>query len=214
MPPRTALWTLLAALVLSTGPVLLGQASPTAPRPAGDRPTVEVSGPSDRVSRSTLSAVAAGISFQPPAPPAPPAPKTAEEEEADAPKNGIVRLPEYVVQGERPPVFREKDVNTQKGLGEIAVKRFFGEAGKALNAYHLPLFGMSKEQYALMLYEQEQRVLHDAVEPEEVARSRHWGCPPGPLERTQRYSDRTTGRRLSRRRQNGSLGALPNLHSP
>lgn len=155
MPPRTALWTLLAALVLSTGPVLLGQASPTAPRPAGDRPTVEVSGPSDRVSRSTLSAVAAGISFQPPAPPAP---KAAEEEEADAPKNGIVRLPEYVVQGERPPVFREKDVNTQKGLGEIAVKRFFGEAGKALNAYHLPLFGMSKEQYALMLYEQEERL--------------------------------------------------------
>jgi hypothetical protein len=102
--------------------------------------------------------VAAGISFQPPAPPAPPAPKTAEEEEADAPKNGIVRLPEYVVQGERPPVFREKDVNTKKGLGEIAVKRFLGETGKALNAYHLPLFGMSKEQYALMLYEQEERL--------------------------------------------------------
>lgn len=158
MPPRTALWTLLAALGLSTAPVVLGQASPNAPRPAGDRPTVEVSGPSDRVSRSTLSAVAAGISFQPPAPPAPSAPKTAEEEEADAPKNGIVRLPEYVVQGERPPVFREKDVNTKKGLSEIAVKRFLGETGKALNAYHLPLFGMSKEQYALMLYEQEERL--------------------------------------------------------
>ena len=193
MPPRTALWTLLAALGLSTTPVVLGQASPNAPRPAGDRPTVEVSGPSDRVSRSTLSAVAAGISFQPPAPPAPPAPKTAEEEEADAPKNGIVRLPEYVVQGERPPVFRERDVNTKKGLGEIAVKRFFGEAGKALNAYHLPLFGMSKDQYALMLYEQEERLKNMKEASDKVSLLRE--SDPIAAEQLKREVDQTFIRR-------------------
>ena len=64
MPPRTALWTLLAALGLSTTPVVLGQASPNAPRPAGDRPTVEVSGPSDRVTPKALPQFAAAVKIQ------------------------------------------------------------------------------------------------------------------------------------------------------
>ncbi len=195
MPPRIALWTLSAALGLSTAPILFGQGSPSAPRPAGDRPTVEVSGPSDRVSRSTLSAVSAGITFQPPAPPAPlpAAPEAEEQEEADAPKNGIIRLPEYVVQGERPPVFREKDVNTQKGLGEIAVKRFLGETGKALNAYHLPLFGMSKEQYALMLYEQEERLKNMREASDKVSLLRE--SNPVAAEQLKREVDQTFIRR-------------------
>ncbi|MBM3873235.1 MAG: hypothetical protein FJ382_05780 [Verrucomicrobia bacterium] len=193
MSPRTAFWTLLATLTLLAATVLHGQAAPAAARPAGDRPKVEVSGPSERISRSTLSAVAAGITYQPPPPPKPPEPKSAEEEEADAPKNGIVRLPEYVVQGERPPVFRERDINTRKGLGEIAVKRFLGETGKALNAYHLPLFGMSKEQYALMLYQEEERLKNMKDAGDKVSLLRE--TDPVAADRLKREVDQTFIRR-------------------
>lgn len=192
MPPRLALWTFLTACV-SAGSGTASAQSTANDRPVGDRPKIEVSGPSERVSRSTLSAVSAGITFQPPPPPAPPAPKAAEEEEADAPKNGIVRLPEYVVQGERPPVFRERDINTQKGLGEIAVKRFLGETGKALNAYSLPLFGMSKEQYALMLYREEERLKNMQEATDKVSLLR--GSDPVAAEQLKREVDQTFIRR-------------------
>lgn len=192
MPPRLAFWTLVAACIPAGTGVTYAQ-STVSDRPTGDRPKIEVSGPSERVSRSTLSAVSAGITFQPPPPPAPPAPKSAEEEEADAPKNGIVRLPQYVVQGERPPVFREKDINTQKGLGEIAVKRFLGETGKALNAYRLPLFGMSKEQYALMLYQEEERLKNMKEATDKVSLLQ--GSDPVAAEQLKREVDQTFIRR-------------------
>ncbi len=75
------------------------------------------------------------------------------------PKNGIVRLPRVVVEGERPPVFSEKEIHTAKGLAELAVKRYFTtQTGLALNRFTLPLFGMGKEAYALLLYEQDERL--------------------------------------------------------
>ena len=75
------------------------------------------------------------------------------------PKNGIVRLPRVVVEGERPPVFSEKDIHTAQGLADLAVKRYFTtQTGLALNRFTLPLFGMGKEAYALLLYEQDDRL--------------------------------------------------------
>ncbi len=75
------------------------------------------------------------------------------------PKNGIVRLPRVVVEGSRPPVFSEKEIHTAKGLADIAVKRYFdSQFALALNRYTLPLVGMGKEAYALMLYEQDERL--------------------------------------------------------
>lgn len=96
----------------------------------------------------------------------PPQPKKAqpETEEADSPvaadqpKNKIIRLPKVIVEGQRPPVFTEREVNTQKGLADIAVKRYFNETGLALNRFRLPLIGMTKEQYAMMLYEEDERL--------------------------------------------------------
>jgi hypothetical protein len=144
---------LLVMLPFSSSAVF---AQAVVPSPPPERPTVDVSGPSQRLSRSTIQAVAAGITYAPPKPvekkPEP------EEVEPDQPKNGIVRLPEYIVHGDRPPVFRPKDVNTKKGLGQIAVDKYFTETGKALNRFTIPLFGMSKEQYALMMWEEEERL--------------------------------------------------------
>jgi len=153
----------LAAIPFLPSSELYSQA--TAPTPPPERPRFEVSGPSERLSRSTTSAVAAGIPYRPPAPPKPVEVKP-EPAGDDTPKNGIIRLPQYIVEGDRPPVFRPRDVNTKKGMGEIAVARYFNETGKALNRFTIPIFGMSKEQYALMMWEEDERLrnLKDANE--------------------------------------------------
>jgi len=61
-------------------------------------------------------------------PPKPVALKTEEPEadlrDADKPKNGIVRLPKYVVHATPPPIFTEKDVMTEKARKELAMKQY------------------------------------------------------------------------------------------
>jgi hypothetical protein len=197
-PARLLLALTLACL--SASPVLLAQSTTPTP-PSGDpadptrRPAVDVTGPSERVSRFTAAAVTAGITYSPP----PPAPeKKAEQhpddpQNAENPKNGIVRLPKYIVEGERPPVFRERDINTTKGLGEIAVKRYLSEAGKALNRYTLPFIGLTKEQYALMMYQEDERLqnLKDVSEDVYILRQ----TDPGAADQLQREVDRTFIRR-------------------
>lgn len=75
------------------------------------------------------------------------------------PKNGIVRLPRVVVEGNRPPIFSERDIHTAEGLADLAVKRYFtSETALALNRFTLPLFGMGKEAYAMLLYDQDERL--------------------------------------------------------
>ena len=111
----------------------------------------------------------------------PPAPTAAElakkraDEEAEAadlrdsdkPKNGIVRLPKYVVQEQRPAILTERDINTRKGLREIAMRRYISDADRALNRFSLPLFagwspgsgdGSSTEQRALTMYAEDERL--------------------------------------------------------
>ncbi|MCF3650359.1 hypothetical protein [Synoicihabitans lomoniglobus] len=82
----------------------------------------------------------------------------ADDWDLPEPKNQIIRLPRVVVEGTRPPVFTEREVHTDKGLAELAVKRYFTETGLALNSFTLPLVGMSKEAYAMMLWKQDERL--------------------------------------------------------
>lgn len=101
-------------------------------------------------------------------PPKPAAKSAAESDDAAAsdlfanlpkPKNGIVRLPRVVVEGNRPPIFSERDIHTAEGLADLAVKRYFtSETALALNRFTLPLFGMGKEAYAMLLYDQDERL--------------------------------------------------------
>ena len=105
--------------------------------------------------------------FSPVAPPPPPKP---EEElpdlrETDKPKNTIVRLPKYVVQEPRPPVFTERNIHTQQGLANLAVRRYLTDTDLALNRYTLPLFhpwsllgGTSNEDRALAMYAEDERL--------------------------------------------------------
>jgi hypothetical protein len=196
-PTRLVLALTLASLAAPSGAMAQAAQPPPASEPsdAPRRPVVDVTGPSERVSRFTAAAVTSGISYSPP----PPAPAKKSDQppddphNADNPKNGIVRLPKYIVEGERPPVFRERDINTTKGLGDIAVKRYLSEATKALNRFTLPFIGLSKEQYALMLYQEDERLqnLKDASENVYILRQ----TDPGAADQLQREVDRTFIRR-------------------
>src|SRR5690606_11222201 len=102
-------------------------------------------------------------------PPPPPREPTEEELEASQPRNRIIRLPQMIVEGQRPPVFRERDINTRKGMAELAVNRYLSELDRGvLNRYTLPLFGQSNEQRALAQYAEEER-LRNMRESEEDA---------------------------------------------
>jgi hypothetical protein len=95
-------------------------------------------------------------------PPKPVEPKSEEElvdrREIDRPRNQIIRLPDVVVQEKKPPVFRERDIYTRKGLADLAKQRYFSEGAKALNRYKLPLFGQGMEAYALQMWADDERL--------------------------------------------------------
>ena len=96
-----------------------------------------------------------------PAPPKPaPTPETEQVDmrEIDKPRNSIVRLPKYIVQEQKPPVFTERAITTDKGLADIAVRRYISEVDRALNRFTLPLFGTSTEARALAMYAEAERL--------------------------------------------------------
>ncbi|MSU66554.1 MAG: hypothetical protein EXS38_10730 [Opitutus sp.] len=95
--------------------------------------------------------------------PRPPKPEPKPEEEAaaaenDKPKNGIIRLPKYIVREPRPPILNERAIHTVKGLTEIAMRRYLTEMDMALNKFTLPLFGTSAAARALAMYAEDERL--------------------------------------------------------
>jgi hypothetical protein len=113
------------------------------------------------ISSEVAASLAAAMPKYNPPKPAPP-PKPIEEQpdlrETDKPKNGIVRLPNYVVRDAKPPVFRERDINTQQGMANIAMKKYSTEASRALNRFTIPIFGQTQEQRALAQYAEDERL--------------------------------------------------------
>jgi hypothetical protein len=149
----------------ATSPVLAPPSTERAPAPSAPKRTRAVS---DDVA-AALSAVSP--KYTPPPPP-PPEPKPEAEQvdlrDVDKPKNGIVRLPKYMVREPKPPVFRERDIYTEKGLTDLAMRKFISDMDRALNRWTLPLFGTSKESRAMAMYAEEERLknmadLHDAA---------------------------------------------------
>lgn len=128
-------------------------AGPPAPAPAPRRPRA--------ISAEAAAALAATAPKYSP-PPKPPEKKPDEElpdlREIDKPKNTIIRLPKFVVQEPKPPVFRERDIYTSKGLAEIAMKRYLTETDRVLNRFRLPFLTMTNEERALMMYAEDERL--------------------------------------------------------
>lgn len=138
----------------STSPILAPRSAEEAPKASTPKRTRAIS------SEVAAALTAASPKYSPPPPK--PEPKPEEEKvdlrDVDKPKNGIVRLPKYIVQEPKPPVFTERAINTQKGLTDIAVRRYISDADRALNRFTLPLFGTSAEQRALAMYAEDERL--------------------------------------------------------
>lgn len=156
--------------------------------------------PTSRVSSGISSAITAGLpKYQPPKPPeaAPKQPQPVRrrdpgEEEieepggdehasasaaesgdhasADQPRNKIIRLPKYVVEADRPPIFKEREILTKQALAELAVRRYLSRFdSKVLNRFTLPIIGISPEARAMAMYAEDVRLenmseLRDAAE--------------------------------------------------
>jgi hypothetical protein len=79
--------------------------------------------------------------------------------ETDQPKNGIIRLPKYQVFQERSPVFTERNSYTQKGLEELAIKRYLSDWDtKVLDRWSIPFLTMSAGARALQMYSEDERL--------------------------------------------------------
>ncbi len=154
-------------------------ASPVVARPGAAQPNVTEPAAPARRKRAISADVAAQLSaampkFTPP-PPAPPpseaAPAQTEEIDArdiDKPRNGIIRLPKYVVREPPPPIFKEREIYTKKGLAGLAMSRYMTEADRALNGFTLPLFGTPAEARAMSMYEEDERLKNMAAMREQT----------------------------------------------
>lgn len=177
-PLSPALFFLVAASLLSAGdPTRTADAAPAIPlNPPVDPPSPAVSASDPRDSspdrvRSLSPAIAARLAermpkFTPPNPPSvttssaapspiladanstPPAP---DLRELDRPRNTIIRLPNYVVQEEKPPAFKERHILTPRGHLALAFKRYPG-----LRFGSLPFF--SNAGVALTMLEEDYRL--------------------------------------------------------
>jgi hypothetical protein len=119
---------------------------------------------------TTPSVITAGLPrYVPPKTPAPqPSAAAVDKMEAepestplspDQPQGKIIRLPRYVVEESRPPVFRESDIHTKKDFGRILAKRYLTEFDRGvLNRFTLPIIGIPPEARALTMFEDEERL--------------------------------------------------------
>ena len=151
------------AVGVSTNPGITPARSPVLnPQAAEKAPATAAPRRSRAISPEVAAALAAVTpKYTPPAPKPEPKPEAAppiDLRDVDKPKNDIIRLDPMVVRERKPPVFRERDIYTDKGITDIAMRRYISDADRALNRWTLPLFGTSKEDRARAMYAEDERL--------------------------------------------------------
>jgi hypothetical protein len=149
-------------VLFAAGVALTAEAQVAPPQPASKDSAAPAPAPRRRAISPEVAAQLSAVTpkYTPPAPKPPPTPEEEQIDlrEVDKPRNGIVRLPKYIVQEEKPPVFSDRVIHTKKGLADLAVRRYMSEADRALNRFTLPLFGTSMEARAMAMYEEQERL--------------------------------------------------------
>lgn len=162
--PRFARVSLLLLTVLAVPATGLAQTEtpPVLAEPSASPATTPPARPKPKRERAISSALASSLAAGMPKYNPPPKPNPDDEDvdlrDVDKPRNGIIRLPKYTVQEKKPPVFRERDILTGFGFGELAKKRYLTNAYHALNSFYLPLFGQSPEAHAMAMYAEDERL--------------------------------------------------------
>lgn len=137
----------------TVSPILAPAPAEPAPAPGARRPRTVSSDVA-----AALAAAAPKYEALPPKPEPKPEAEQVDLREVDKPKNTIVRLPTYMVREQKPPVFRERDIYTKKGLEEIAMRRYISDADRALNGFALPFIGASLQARAMAMYQEDERL--------------------------------------------------------
>ena len=183
-----------ALTVLAVGGFLLAatlgsaEPAPTAPPATMTATTTPAAGATGVSAKAGATAITSSLPrYAPPPKPAPkkPAADVEGEDEAepedrplalDQPRNKIIRLPRYVVEGDRPPVFRERDLYTTQALSAIAMKRYLSRLDRSLlNRFTIPLFTLTNEERAMAMYEEDERLQNIADLKNAAANARKAG---------------------------------------
>jgi len=166
VPSLTAMKRLVHRFLLLAAFLVVPAVTPAQTQPASPSVApIEPAQPARKRERAISGDVAASLAaampkYNPPKPAPPPTPVEQQPDlrDVDKPKNTIIRLPDYVVREAKPPVFRERDINTQQGLANIALRRYGTEASRALNRFTIPIFGQTQEARALAMYAEDERL--------------------------------------------------------
>lgn len=110
------------------------------PKPKRDRP----------ISNNLASTLAASMPKYNPPPKPRPEDQDVDLREVDKPRNSIIRLPKYTVLGQRPPVFRERDLYSLENRTSLGMKRYAG--------LNFGPFSSLNRRYALAMYQEEERL--------------------------------------------------------
>jgi len=165
----------LTLLTMATLPMALPAQTATPPAIAAPTATTDDNQPTttpkkQRAISSDLSkSLSAGIKYNPPPPPKPEA-ELVDQREVDKPRNGIIRLPKYVVEGTRPPVFNDRNLYSKAMLRRLAYQKYISSFSRdVLNKYRLPLIGGGVDTYAMMQYEADERQRNMAEMEDKIA---------------------------------------------
>jgi hypothetical protein len=79
--------------------------------------------------------------------------------EEPSPKNHIIRLPDYVVNGQKPPpVFSEREIHTKEGLEALAMQRYMSQFDQILNGGSLFFNSGSPSDRAVQMFREDERL--------------------------------------------------------
>jgi len=154
--------------IFTEAPAANNPGSATAPAPTGPAATLSASPsgspPPTSSPHAISSELAATISTALPQyqdPSANPAPAAAPDvmPRNQVPRLPIMLLPQVTVHEKRIREFTERESYTKKGLEELAVKRYLSDFDRYfLNRFTLPIVGISKEDRAMQLFDQDEAI--------------------------------------------------------
>ncbi len=128
---------------------------PPAANEAPAKPQAPAPKPRPRLSPEIAAQLVAGV------PPwAPPPPGKAPPATPPPPDPDVVPMEPVIVRGDRlPPRIDDKEWLTRKARADVLTKQYLSDFDRSfLNRFTLPLFGISKEARARMMYEEEKRL--------------------------------------------------------
>jgi len=152
---RTCICASLLTLAFFTAALAAQETKPDVEVSTGGADTKPRQKKERTISSDLSKSLSAGIKYNPPPPPKP-VDEDVDLRDVDKPRNQIIRLPKYVVEGKRPPVFNDRNLYSPEMLRRLAYKRYASAFSRnVLNRYHI--FGNLDEAYAMMQYEAAER---------------------------------------------------------